>query len=71
MIDSTTTKVSDKTERPVSLAGAFKNRASRIKKARGIAGEIFALYEQNDKIGQWELDKATDAIYSYISELEK
>lgn len=46
------------------------SRASRIKKARDIAGRIFALYCENDKTGSWELDKATDAIYSYIKELE-
>lgn len=45
--------------------------ASKIKKARDIAGKIFMLYDEKDKKGHWELDKATDAIYAYIKELEQ
>ena len=47
------------------------SRASRIKKARDIAYKIFMLYDEKDKTGHWELDKATDAIYAYIKELEQ
>jgi hypothetical protein len=47
------------------------SRASKIKKARDIAGRIFMLYDEKNKIGHWELDKATDAVYAYIRELEK
>ncbi len=47
------------------------SRASKIKKARDIAGKIFMLHDQNDKTGHWELNKATDAIYAYIKELEQ
>lgn len=47
------------------------SRASKIKKARDIAGKIFMLYDEKDKTGHWELDKATDAIYAYIKELEQ
>lgn len=47
------------------------SRASKIKKARDIAGRIFMLYDEKDKTGHWELDKATDAIYAYIRELER
>lgn len=47
------------------------SRASKIKKARDIAGKIFMLYDEKDKKGHWELDKATDAIYAYIKELEQ
>ena len=50
---------------------AVISRASRIKKARDIAGRIFMLYEETDKTGDWELNKATDAIYAYIRELEQ
>lgn len=49
---------------------AVISRASRIKKARDIAGRIFALYCEDDKTGDWELNKATDSIYAYIKELE-
>jgi hypothetical protein len=45
--------------------------ASKIKKARDIAGKIFMLYDEKDKTGHWELNKATDAIYAYIKELEQ
>lgn len=45
--------------------------ASKIKKARDIAGKIFMLYDEKNKTGHWELDKATDAIYAYIKELEQ
>lgn len=47
------------------------SRASKIKKARDIASKIFMLYDEKDKTGHWELDKATDAIYAYIKELEQ
>lgn len=47
------------------------SRASKIKKARDIAGKIFMLYDEKDNTGHWELDKATDAIYAYIKELEQ
>jgi len=47
------------------------SRASKIKKARDIAGKIFVLYDEKDKTGDWELNKATDAIYAYIKELEQ
>ena len=47
------------------------SRASKIKKARDIAGKIFMLYDEKNKTGHWELDKATDAIYAYIKELEQ
>jgi hypothetical protein len=47
------------------------SRASKIKKARDIAGKIFMLYDEKDKTGHLELDKATDAIYAYIKELEQ
>lgn len=47
------------------------SRASKIKKAKDIASKIFMLYDENDKKGHWELDKATDAIYAYIKELEQ
>lgn len=50
---------------------AVIGRASRIKKARDIAGKIFMLYDKKDKTGHWELNKATDAIYAYIKELEQ
>ena len=50
---------------------AVISRASRIKKARDIAYKIFMLYDEKDKTGHWELDKATDAIYAYIKELEQ
>jgi hypothetical protein len=50
---------------------AVISRASRIKKARDIAGRIFMLYNEKDKTGDWELNKATDAIYAYIRELEQ
>ena len=50
---------------------AVISRASKIKKARDIAGKIFTMYDEKDKTGQWELDKATDAIYAYIRELEQ
>jgi len=47
------------------------SRASKIKKARDIAGRIFMLYDEKDKTGHWELDKAMDVIYAYIKELEQ
>lgn len=47
------------------------SRASKIKKARDIVGRIFMLYDEKDKTGHWELNKATDAIYAYIKELEQ
>ena len=47
------------------------SRDSKIKKARDIAGKIFMLYDEKNKTGHWELDKATDAIYAYIKELEQ
>jgi hypothetical protein len=50
---------------------AVISRASKIKKARDIAGKIFAMYDEKDKTGHWELNKATDAIYAYIKELEQ
>lgn len=46
-------------------------RASKIKKAKDIVGRIFILYDEKDKTGHWELNKATDAIYAYIKELEQ
>ena len=53
-----------------SVLSEKESRTYRTKKARNIAGEIFALYNQGDKIGRWELDRATDAIYAYIKELD-
>ena len=43
---------------------------SKIKKAKDIARRIYILYDSNEKIGNWELDIATDAIYKYIKELD-
>ena len=62
--DENSTKVQHDAKLPVI------SRASKIKKARDIAGKIFMLYDEKDKTGHWELDKATDAIYAYIKELE-
>jgi hypothetical protein len=50
---------------------AVISRASKIKKARDIARKIFMLHDEKDKTGYWELNKATDAIYDYIKELEQ
>lgn len=47
------------------------SRASKIKKAMDIAGKIFMLYDEKDKTGQLELNRASDAIYAYIKELEQ
>lgn len=47
------------------------SHASKIKKARDIVGTLFMLYDENDKTGHLELDKATDSIYAYIKELEQ
>ena len=60
-----TTKLQHDTELPII------SRASKIKKARDIAGKIFMLYDEKNKTGHWELNKATDAIYAYIKELEQ
>lgn len=48
----------------------MKSKITKINKARDIAGKIFMLYDENDKTGHWELNKATDAIYAYIKEIE-
>ena len=45
--------------------------ASRIEKAKDIAGQIFELYSEDTKYANWDLDKATDAIYSYIKQIEQ
>lgn len=50
---------------------AVISRASKIKKARDISGRIYMLYDENDKTGHWELNKAADAISAYIRELEQ
>ena len=46
-------------------------KKNKIKKAKDIAGSIFMLYDESDKTGHWELNKATDAIYAYIKEIEE
>jgi hypothetical protein len=61
----------DKPQNPALRKTAVISRASKIKKARDIAGRIFAMYDEDDKTGHWELNKATDAIYAYIRELEQ
>lgn len=64
-MESTTTETKHDAKLPVI------SPASKIKKARDIAGKIFMLYDEKDKTGHWELNKATDAIYAYIKELEQ
>lgn len=51
--------------------GSVISRVSRINRAKDIAGRILMLYDEKDKTGDWELNKATDAIYDYIRELEQ
>ncbi len=65
------TNVNNTTEQQHDAKLPVISRASKIKKARDIAGKIFMLYDEKDKTGQWELNKATDAIYAYIKELDQ
>lgn len=64
-------KTVKKATNPPLIKGAVISRASKIKKARDISGRIYLLYDENDKIGHWELNKAADAISAYIRELEQ
>lgn len=64
-------KMSNEAQNPPLSKGAVISRASKIKKARDISGRIYMLYDEKDKTGHWELNKAADAISAYIRELEQ
>ena len=60
-------------EQPAVISSAFE----KIEKARSIVAEIYSLYHYHKDghkpsgYGNWELNKATDAMYAYIKEMEQ
>ena len=63
--------------KPLKQPAVISSASERIEKARDIVAQIYSLYHHHEDgykpsgYGNWELNKATDAMYAYIKEMEQ
>ena len=60
-----------------TIPDVISSASEKVAKAKDIVAEIYSLYHyhkdgyQPKGYGNWELNKATDAMYAYIKEIEQ